>query len=382
MLALVMLLFTFALAIPIGADASVLTGSFTIQLVISNISVSAISYNSATILWTTNGEATSQVFYDTISYANETDYTYQTAENLNLVVAHSVSLTGLSAGAIYHYRVSSEIPTSSLIAISDDYTLTTLTVPAPTSTATTKPDVPITTTTPESTGTTITPVATPTTAPATTPATTPTQMTLSQQGTTGSNIVFPTNVFLNNNGVSQTAGQIVTTDGDVTFNVAAGTQMLDSQGQPLTQMIASVPTSMPPPPPQDTIVASYDFGPPGATFVPPLTMILKYDLATLPLGMTDKTLYIAFWDGTQWHELTTTVNTTAKTVTALVPHFTDFAVLGQVATTTPITTPTSTHTPTSTPNWLLIIGIIVTVIVIVLIILFLIARKRRSEKYD
>lgn len=134
-------------------------------------------------------------------------------------------------------------------------------------------------------------------------------------------------------------------------------------------------------------MAPYDFGPTGATFVPPLIMTLKYDPARLPPGMTESTLYIAFWDGTQWQKLTTTVNTTAKTVTARVPHFTDFAILGQVATTTPtiitISTPlpaiTPTPTPAPIPQWPLIIGIIAAVIVVGLIISFLIARKRRSE---
>ena len=147
-------------------------------------------------------------------------------------------------------------------------------------------------------------------------------MIFSQPSTTGTNLVTQTNVTLNSQGVSQTSGQIATTDGNVSFNVAAGTQMLNAQGQPITEVLANILTSVPPPPPQSTVVQPYEFGPSGATFVPPMTMTLKYDPAKLPPGVSESTLYIAYWDGSQWQKLTSTVDTATKTVTALVPHFT------------------------------------------------------------
>ena len=103
----------------------------TVALTVSDISVSSIGYYSATISWKTNGDATSQVFYDTASHDNVTGYAHQTSESLSLVLVHSIGLTGLSSGTTYHYRVRSRIPETDFIAVSNDYTFTTLTPSAP-----------------------------------------------------------------------------------------------------------------------------------------------------------------------------------------------------------------------------------------------------------
>ena len=158
--------------------------------------------------------------------------------------------------------------------------------------------------------------------------------------------------------------------------------MLNAQGQPITQVSANVPTSVPPPPPQGTIVQPYEFGPSGATFAPPLAMTLKYDPATLPSGVSESTLYIAYWDGSQWQKLPSTIDTVTRTVTALVPHFTDLAVLGQISVTTPTTAPTTLlgTTPITTPTtglsgWLIAVIVVVAIIVIAAIVWLVVPRR-------
>ena len=259
-------------------------------------------------------------------------------------------------------------------------TATTTPTTTPTTTTTTTPTLtPTLTTTPK-----LTPTSTPTpaTTPTLTPTPTPTPVIFSQQGTTGTNLVTQSNVTLNSQGISQTAGQIATADGNVSFNVAAGTQMLNAQGQPLTEMLVSIPTTVPPPPPGGTLVLSYDFGPSGATFAPPLTMTLKYDPATLPSGVSESTLYIAYWDGSQWQKLPSTIDTVTRTVTALVPHFTDFSIFGQTSVTTPTTAPTTLPgtTPITTPvtglRGGLIAVIVVVVLIVIAIIVWLVAMRR------
>lgn len=103
----------------------------TTPLTISDVSASNIGYYSAIISWKTNGNATSQVFYDTVYPDNITHYRYYTAETTTLVSKHSVLLTGLSSSTTYHYRVRSKIPGTDFIAVSNDYTFTTLTAPPP-----------------------------------------------------------------------------------------------------------------------------------------------------------------------------------------------------------------------------------------------------------
>jgi hypothetical protein len=69
--------------------------------VISNISVTAVSGQSATISWTTDQPATSRVDYgETTAYGN-------IDANTALVEEHSIVLTGLLAGTTYHFQITS-----------------------------------------------------------------------------------------------------------------------------------------------------------------------------------------------------------------------------------------------------------------------------------
>ncbi len=69
--------------------------------VISNVTASSISATGATITWTTDEASTSVVNYGlTTSYGGTTTGT-------GGVTTHSVTLGGLTAGAVYHYRVQS-----------------------------------------------------------------------------------------------------------------------------------------------------------------------------------------------------------------------------------------------------------------------------------
>jgi hypothetical protein len=244
---------------------------------------------------------------------------------------------------------------------------TTSTTPVTTTSLTTTPTVLPTTTTAiitTSTLTTTTAIIAPTTTATTIP---PTPIILSQKVTTGNNMVTQTNVLLDSKGVSEAAGQISTIDGSVFFGVAAGTQMLDAQGQPLLEVTASIPSSYPPSVPPDVIVLPYDFGPSGATFSPALTMTLKYD--TLPANIIGNTLFIAWWNGSKWLEIPSTIDPVNKTVTAQVSHFTDYVVMGKKLT-------------TNSPPWSLIISIIILVIFIIFIIFFLAWRRRKKQEEE
>jgi len=70
---------------------------------ISQTAVSGITTSGATISWTTDVAATSQVEYGTT-----TAYGTLTTLNSNLVTSHSVALAGLATNTLYHYRVHSK----------------------------------------------------------------------------------------------------------------------------------------------------------------------------------------------------------------------------------------------------------------------------------
>jgi len=71
--------------------------------VISSINVGNITPNGATVTWSTDEAASSQVEYGTT-----TSYGSLSALNSSLVSSHSRSLSGLSPSTVYHYRVISK----------------------------------------------------------------------------------------------------------------------------------------------------------------------------------------------------------------------------------------------------------------------------------
>ena len=79
----------------------------------------------ATITWTTNEASDSQV-----EYGPTTVYARSTARNASLVTSHPQTLSGLTAGTLYHYRVKSQDAAGNL-ATSGDGTFTTAAPPPP-----------------------------------------------------------------------------------------------------------------------------------------------------------------------------------------------------------------------------------------------------------
>ncbi|HEY7090425.1 MAG TPA: LamG-like jellyroll fold domain-containing protein [Tepidisphaeraceae bacterium] len=86
---------------------------------LSTIAAGSIKPNGATISWNTNEAATSQVEFGTT-----TSYGSSTTLDTSLLSSHSVVLTALSPGTLYHYRVKSK-DASGNITVSGDFTFTT-----------------------------------------------------------------------------------------------------------------------------------------------------------------------------------------------------------------------------------------------------------------
>lgn len=91
--------------------------------VLSGVVAINITSTGATITWATDEPATSQV-----EYGLTTGYGSTSALNTNLVTSHSVSLTGLTPGTVYHYMAISA-DSSGNQAQSGDYIFTTPLVP-------------------------------------------------------------------------------------------------------------------------------------------------------------------------------------------------------------------------------------------------------------
>lgn len=98
------------------------TASDTTAPSITNVSAESITEFTATISWTTEEPATSQV-----EYGKTTAYGFTTPLDNELVTSHGVSLTGLDPDSTYHFIVKSE-DLAGNEAVSGDYSFTTLPV--------------------------------------------------------------------------------------------------------------------------------------------------------------------------------------------------------------------------------------------------------------
>src|SRR5580692_1397106 len=86
---------------------------------ISGVSPAQITSTAATISWTTDQASDSQVDYGTSA-----SYGASSALNSTMVSSHAVSISSLTAGTLYHYRVKSK-NSAGLLGTSGDFTFTT-----------------------------------------------------------------------------------------------------------------------------------------------------------------------------------------------------------------------------------------------------------------
>jgi|GEM_PF-3443400 len=133
---------------------------------------------------------------------------------------------------------------------------------------------------------------------------------------------------LDADGTIQTRCLLKTTDGKLTLDIAEGTKLLDSEGNPLRVLSAAFEPS--PPPPPSAIILAYNLGQSGATFSPAITLTIEYDPTTLPEDVAEENLYIAYWDGSEWVALETEVDTLEHAASCQVGHFTTFALIGPI----------------------------------------------------
>jgi len=114
-----------------------------------------------------------------------------------------------------------------------------------------------------------------------------------------------------------------------TLTIPEGTVGLTEDLECITE-ITMVTMDDPPPPPEEAHVIGlvYDFGPDGATFEDAIILTFTYDPDSLPEGVSEEDLVIAYFIDGEWIELESVVDTETKTVTASVSHFTTFALIG------------------------------------------------------
>ncbi len=83
---------------------------------VSQVGASSITTTTATINWTTNEAADSQV-----EYGPSTSYGSLSTLATSLLLSHAVTLTGLTADTLYHYRIRTRDAAGNL-SVSGDFT--------------------------------------------------------------------------------------------------------------------------------------------------------------------------------------------------------------------------------------------------------------------
>src|SRR5262245_36851994 len=104
---------------PNGGPSPSPSASPTAAPVISNLTAGNVTSTGATITWTTNIPATTE-----LNYGTSTAYGTSVKDS-NLATAHSVIVSGLTANTMYHYQAASTNTTSGARTVSADQTFTT-----------------------------------------------------------------------------------------------------------------------------------------------------------------------------------------------------------------------------------------------------------------
>lgn len=180
-----------------------------------------------------------------------------------------------------------------------------------------------------------------------------------------------TNIPVDTETGNVTSTTTLSTDG-AKLIIPAGTIVKDAAGNPLSSSITIIP--LPSTAASFGAIAAFELAPDGTTFSPPIDLLISYDPADIPEGLSESDLVIRVWDGTGWSTLETSVDTTTHTATAKISHFSIFALFAkaQAASSPPATvtptepTPSPAGTPASEPEripWALIIGVIIILII-------------------
>jgi hypothetical protein len=120
-------------------------------------------------------------------------------------------------------------------------------------------------------------------------------------------------------------------DGKVELTIDRGTTAKTSDDEAIAAITVAEMLDPPAPPEDSTVIGlTYDLGPDGATFDPPITLTFTYSPDDIPEDVNEEDLVIAMWDEDtgEWTVLEgATVDPVNHTITAPVSHFTAFAVV-------------------------------------------------------
>lgn len=129
----------------------------------------------------------------------------------------------------------------------------------------------------------------------------------------------------------------VSDDQIVSLTVAVTTKAIAADGSRVE--VATVDRIPDPPPPpladKDVLAVALELGPSGATFDPPLLFTVDYGKLNLPANADVSKIGMYLWTGTAWERVDAKVDPATQTVSALLYHFSAYAVIAPIDEPTP-----------------------------------------------
>ncbi len=158
---------------------------------------------------------------------------------------------------------------------------------------------------------------------------------------------------VDNSGTVQARALLKFGDSGANLDIAKNTQLYDAKGDALGALsVAELNSIAQPAPSREVIVKAYEFGPSGARFNPAIILTLSYDAEILPSETQVDSLHIAYWEGSQWMAVDSTIDNASHTVSTKVSHFSEYALIGRQAMVeeTPMPTPDDIRTTDTNPE--------------------------------
>jgi hypothetical protein len=141
--------------------------------------------------------------------------------------------------------------------------------------------------------------------------------------------------YVNHDGMLKRTKVLKSYDNNAKLILEQGSYAKTALGYPLYNINIFEMSGKLPPVHEECVPISpvYDFSPDGATFEPGAMLNIDYDSSSLPEGVSEENLYIAYWDEKDnlCVGLESTVDVEHHIVSAVVEHFTAFAVVADIS---------------------------------------------------
>jgi Tol biopolymer transport system component len=145
---------------------------------------------------------------------------------------------------------------------------------------------------------------------------------ITQVDTTGLKIT--TGLYIDKSGFVQDDVNVSIENGNIDLGIKKNTKITNAAGNPLDKISIKKLDPLNEVVDNKTILQVYEFGPDGASFDPPLTLIMLYNTQTLMAGSK---LEVSYWNGVEWVSIDSQIDEIDGKIISQINHFSKYALL-------------------------------------------------------